>query len=217
MYWAEQEPPTLAVLDLRAQRWRPVLAHLRSAGRAVVALADDPHERRMALEAGCLDAMPVKADAEELALKVQGLVRDRRVVPAFKGAAGPLQVDLVEGWLRWCGEEVAVPRHVLVFAAALVAHAGRPVANPTLLQELGRDPWSKPYLLHKTVWRLRRALQLPRDSSFLRARRGYGYGIFPDAILGVTRIEADTARVRNEAVVAVQGHGARPGRNVTAG
>jgi DNA-binding response OmpR family regulator len=109
----------------------------------------------MALEAGCLDATSVKIQAEELALKVQGLVRDRRVVPAFKGAAGPLEVDLVEGQLRWRGEKLSVPHQVLIMAAALVAHAGRPVANPTLLQELGRDPWSKPQLLHKTAWRLR--------------------------------------------------------------
>lgn len=181
MYWAEEEPPALAVLDLRAQRWRPILAHLRSDGRAVVALADDPRERRMALEAGCLDATSVKVDAEELAVKVRGLVRERRVVPAFRGAAGPLEVDLVEGRLRWRGEEVSVPRQVLILAAVLVAHAGHPVATSTLLQELGWDPWSKPDRLHKTVWRLRRALGLPRASGFLRARRGYGYEIFPDA------------------------------------
>lgn len=181
VYWAEEEPPALAILDLRAQRWRPVLAHLRGDGRAVVVLADDPQQRRMALEAGCLDASPTKVDVDELALKVRAFVRDRRVLPAFRGSAGPLEVDLAHGWLRWRGEEVAVPRQVLLLAAVLVAHAGQPVPTATLLQELWHDPWSRPALVHKTVWRLRCALGLTRASAFLRARRGYGYGIFPDA------------------------------------
>jgi len=182
MYWIEQESPALGVLDFRVQGWRPILAHLRSDGRAIIALTDDARDRRMALEAGCIDATSVKVDAAELALKVRGLVRERRVVSAFRGSAGPLEVDLVEGRLRWHGEEIAVPRQVLILAAVLIAHAGHPVATSTLLQELWQDPWSQPGRLHKTVWRLRRAVGLARDSGFLRARRGYGYGIFPDQV-----------------------------------
>ncbi len=180
-YWTEEAPPVLAILDLRAQRWRPVLAALRSAGRLIVAVTNDPAERRMALEAGCVDATSRTVDADEMALKAYRLVRERRVVRTFTGAAGPLEVDLGEGRLRWRGEDVRVPPQVLMLAAVLIAHAGRPVATPTLLQELWQDPWSGPDRLHKTIWRLRRALGLPRDSGFLCARRGYGYGIFPDA------------------------------------
>lgn len=58
LFWVRQEPPALTLVDMRAERARMLVDHLRGEGRPVAVLSDDPSARAAALELGCLEAEP---------------------------------------------------------------------------------------------------------------------------------------------------------------
>lgn len=45
LFWAEQEPPALSLVDLRAERSWSVVERLRAEGRAVIVVSDEPGKR----------------------------------------------------------------------------------------------------------------------------------------------------------------------------
>jgi len=144
-----------------------------------VALHDDVGERVRALEAGCLDALPHSLEPDELALKVSRLVRSHHVQPRGMVAAGPLTVDLSACRLLWKDGQLTVSPLLLELAAYLAARAGRLTPVRALLQDVWSEPWANPNKVHQAMYRLRRRLGEPADSPFLVAKRGHGYGLFP--------------------------------------
>jgi DNA-binding response OmpR family regulator len=181
VFWTRRAPPALTVLDLSVEGARILLGELRRQGQAVVALSDDPQARTWALEAGCLDAILPTLERDELALKLKGLVHDRRLRRHGTIVAGPLTVDLAARLISWKGEEIIVSPLLLDLAAYLVSHAGQLTPSRVLLEEVWGEPWATSSKVHQAIWRLRHRLREPVGSSFLVGRRGNGYGVFPDA------------------------------------
>ncbi len=182
IFWARRSTPALVLLDLNVQSARLLLGEFRAEGRLLVALNDDADQRLQALEAGCVDALPQSLEPNELALKVARLARSNRVQQDGTVVAGPMTVDLSSCRLLWDGLELAVSPLLLELAAYLAAREGRLTPARTLLQDVWGEPWAHPNKVHQAVYRLRRQLGEPADSSFFVARRGHGYGLFPHAV-----------------------------------
>jgi DNA-binding response OmpR family regulator len=182
LYWARRVVPALVLLDLRVDGWRPLMRGFRREGRIVLALTDDAGTRADALEGGCLDSVPTGVGAEELALKVASLLRQRWGSGGGRITAGPLVVDLSARCLLWRGSELAVSPLLLNLAAYLAAHPGRILPTRVLLEEVWGEPWAAHNKVHQAVWRLRSLLGETADSSFLIGRQWHGYGLFPDAV-----------------------------------
>jgi DNA-binding response OmpR family regulator len=178
VFWARLASPALTVLDLCVKRSRMLLEELRREGRAVVAMSDDPQARTWALEAGCLDAILPSVEPDELALKLSGLVHGRQLRQAGMIDAGPLTVDISARRLIWKGEDIAVSPLLLDLAAYLAARPGQLTPARVLLEEVWGEPWANLNKVHQTIWRLRRCLREPAESSFVVSRHGHGYGIF---------------------------------------
>jgi len=169
-------------LDLNVQRARLLLGEFRAEGRLLVALNDDADQRLRALEAGCVDALPRSLEPDELAVKVARLARSDHLRQDGTVTAGPLTVDLSSCRLLWKGSELTVSPLLLDLAAYLAAREGRLTPARTLLHDVWGEPWAHPNRVHQAVHRLRRRLGEPPGSSFLVAKRGHGYGVFPDAV-----------------------------------
>jgi len=182
IFWARRSTPGLVVLDLNVQSSRLLLGEFRAQGRLLVALNDDADQRLRALESGCLDALPQSLEANELALKVARLARSDRVQQSGTVVAGRLTVDLSSCRLLWDGLELVVSPLLLELAAYLAAREGRLTPARTLLQDVWGEPWAHPNKVHQAVYRLRRKLGESTDSPFLVAKRGHGYGLFPQAV-----------------------------------
>jgi DNA-binding response OmpR family regulator len=181
VFWSRVASPALTLLDLGVDRSRMLLGELRREGRAVVAVSDDPQARTWALEVGCLDAIQPSVEPEELALKLSGLVHGRHLRRGGRITAGALTIDLSAGRLLWKGEDIVVSPLLLDLAAYLAARPGQLTPAPVLLEEVWGEPWASLNKVHQTIWRLRKYLREPLGSSFLVGRRGYGYGMFPEA------------------------------------
>jgi DNA-binding response OmpR family regulator len=67
-----------------------------------------------------------------------------------------------------------------------VARPGRLTPARALLEDVWGEPWADPNKVHQAMYRLRRSLGVPANSPFLVARRGHGYGLFPQASQGLT-------------------------------
>jgi DNA-binding response OmpR family regulator len=160
---------------------RLLLGEFRGEGRLMVALNDDDAERVRALEAGCVDALPHSLEPDELALKVTRLARSHRVQTGGTVVAGPLSVDLSACQLVWWGEQLNVSPLLLGLAAYLATQAGQLTSARTLLEDVWGEPWADPNKVHQAMYRLRRRLGEPADSPFFVAKRGHGYGLFPQA------------------------------------
>lgn len=182
LFWARRSTPALVVLDMNVRGARLLLGEFRGEGRLLVALNDDVGERVRALEAGCVDALPQSLEPDELALKVTQLARSDRVQPGGTVVAGPLTVDLSARRLTWNGEELTVSPLLLRLAAYLAARQGQLTPARTLLEDVWGEPWADPNKVHQAMYRLRRRLGEPADSPFLVAKRGHGYGLFPQAL-----------------------------------
>lgn len=191
LYWARREPPGLVILDLRVDGWRRLLDELRGDRPAILALSDDLEARTQALEDGCIDAPLSGLDAEHVALKAAALLRRPRVAGTGRIAAGPLVVEPSARRLVWQGRSISVPPLVLRLAASLATHAGTLVPGRVLLEEVWGEPWADLSKVHQAVWRLRRYLGEPADSSFLVGRQGQGYGLVSEP--------ASTIRARRRA------------------
>ena len=177
--WARRLPPRLTLVDLAVAESPGFLWKLRREGRAVLALSSDREARARALEAGCLDAITPDVDARELALKVAALVKGSCSVEG-QIVAGPLLVDPDERRLCWRGREVSLSPLLFDLAVHLGANAGRILPARALLDEVWGEPWAHPNKVHQAMWRLRRSLGEPADSSCLVGRPRHGYGLLPD-------------------------------------
>ena len=178
-YWMREEPPALVMIDLGVERAQFLVEHFRHEGRSVVAISNDAEARARALESGCLSA-ETSLSPEELALKIASLLRERRLRRSGTITAGPLVVDLSHRQLVWRGERFAVPPLLLNLAACLAARADEFVSVGVLLEEVWSEPWAEPAKAHRAIWRLRQ--RLPGSESFIAAKWGYGYGMFPLAV-----------------------------------
>jgi DNA-binding winged helix-turn-helix (wHTH) protein len=58
-----------------------------------------------------------------------------------------------------------------------------------LLEDVWGEPWADANKVHQAVYRLRRRLGEAPDSLFLVAKRGHGYGLFPQ----VSQADGDVA------------------------
>jgi DNA-binding response OmpR family regulator len=179
VFWTRNVQPALTVLDLSVEGSRILLGELRREGHAVVAVSDDPQARTWALESGCLDAILPAVEADELALKLKGLVRGRRLRRRGTATAGPLTVDFGARLLSWRGEKVMVPPLLLDLAGYLAARPGQLTSGRVLLEEVWGEPWANLNRVHQAMWRLRKCLREPVESSFLVGRQNHGYGVFP--------------------------------------
>ncbi len=182
IFWARRSTPALVLLDTNVRGARLLLGEFRGEGRLLVALNDDDHERLRALEAGCLDALPHSLEPDELAMKVARMTHSQHAHPRGTVVAGPLTVDLSARRLVWKDEELTVSPLLLSLAAHLAARAGQLTTVRTLLQDVWGEPWADPNKVHQAMYRLRRQLDEPADSPFLVAKRGHGYGWFPEGI-----------------------------------
>jgi two-component system, OmpR family, KDP operon response regulator KdpE len=182
IFWARRSTPALVVLDMNVRGARLLLGEFRSEGRLLVALNDDDADRVRALEAGCVDALPHSLEPDELALKVTRLARSDRVRAGGSVVVGPLTVDLSACRLVWWDEPLSVSPLLLALAAYLATWAGRLTPARTLLEDVWGEPWADPNKVHQAVHRLRRQLGEPADSRFFVAKRGHGYGLFPQAL-----------------------------------
>jgi DNA-binding response OmpR family regulator len=195
IFWARRSTPALVLLDTNVRGARLLLGEFRGDGRLLVALNDDPRERLQALEAGCLDALPHSLEPDELALKVARMTQSQRFQSRGTVVAGPLAVDLSARRIVWKDEELAVSPLLLSLAAYLAARAAQLTPARTLLQDVWGEPWADPNKVHQAMYRLRRRLGEPTDSRFLVAKRGHGYGVFPQvAHVGPARSVASVPR-----------------------
>ena len=191
VYWVRQQPPAIVLIDLGIERAWFLLQQFRAEGRAVLAMSDDAGARTRALEAGCLDAMLPSIPIQELSLKINNAVRDGRARRFGAIVAPPLVIDLSARTLVWEGTTVSASGVLVDFAACLASRPRQIVATRTLLAEVWGEPWASTDRVHRTAWRLRRTLELKRDSSFFVARWREGYGIFPEqATIGAGSIKA---------------------------
>jgi DNA-binding response OmpR family regulator len=180
IFWARRATPALVVLDTNVRGAGLLLGEFRGEGRLLVALNDDDSERVRALEAGCVDALPKSLEPDELALKVTRLTRSRGLRVSGTIVAGPLTVDLSACHLLWRDQEIGVSPLMLALAGYLASRSGQLTPARELLADVWGEPWAEPNKVHQAMYRLRRLLGEPRDSRFLIARRGHGYGIFPE-------------------------------------
>lgn len=181
LFWARLSTPAIVVLDMNVQGARLLVGEFRSEARLLVALDDDADGRVWALGAGCLDALPHSLEPDELALKLVRLARSHHAHPGGVVVAGPLTVDLSACRLVWKDQQLTVSPLLLGLAAYLAARAGQLTTVRALLQDVWGEPWADPNKVHQAMYRLRRRLGEPRDSRFFVAKRGHGYGLFPEA------------------------------------
>jgi DNA-binding response OmpR family regulator len=181
IFWARRATPALVVLDTNVRGAGLLLGEFRGEGRLLIALNDDGGERVRALEAGCVDALPKSLEPDELALKVTRLARSGDLQEGGVLVAGPLTVDLSARLLVWRGEEVSVSPLLLALSAYLASRAGRLTPARALLEDVWGEPWAAPNKVHQAMYRLRGRLGEPSGSRFLVAKRGHGYGMFPNA------------------------------------
>jgi DNA-binding response OmpR family regulator len=181
LFWARRSTPALVVLDMNVRGARLLLGEFRSEGRLLVALNDDYGERVRALEAGCVDALPKSLEPDELALKVTRLTRSKGLRATGTIVAGPLTVDFSSSSLLWRDQDLVVSPLQLALAGYLASRAGQLTPARELLTDVWGEPWADPNKVHRAMYRLRRRLGEPIDSPFLVAKRGHGYGLFPDA------------------------------------
>ncbi len=184
LFWARRATPSLVLLDTNVRGAGLLLGEFRGEGRLLVVLNDDAAERVRALEAGCVDALPHSMEPAELAMKVTRLTRSDHVQASGSVVAGSLTVDLAGCRLVWKDEELRVSPLLLSLAAYLAARAGRLTPARTLLEEVWGEPWADLNKVHQAMHRLRRRLGEPKDSDFLVARRGHGYGLCPPLSYG---------------------------------
>ncbi|MGH2596310.1 MAG: response regulator transcription factor [Actinomycetota bacterium] len=180
IFWARRATPALVVLDTNVRGAGLLLGEFRGEGRLLVALNDDDSERVRALEAGCVDALPKSLEPDELALKVTRLARSENLRRGGTIVAGPLTVDLSACHLTWRDQELGVSPLLLALAGYLASRAGKLTPARELLADVWGEPWAGPNKVHQAMYRLRHLLGEPRDSRFLIARRGHGYGMFPE-------------------------------------
>jgi DNA-binding response OmpR family regulator len=182
IFWTRSVPPALTVLDLCVEGSHILLGELRREGHAVVAVSDDPEARTWALEAGCLDAILPAVEPDELALKLKGLVHGQGLRRRGTITAGPLTVDQAAGLLSWKGEQIIVSSLLLDLAAHLALRPGQLTPSRVLLEEVWGEPWANLNKVHQAIWRLRRCLREPPESSLFVGRHGHGYGFFPQEV-----------------------------------
>ena len=94
---------------------------------------------------------------------------------------GPLEVDLSNSSIRVNGQVLTLSPRLLDLAAHLAIRSGRFVSTRTLLSEVWGEPWGDVAKVHLAMLRLRRALDRIGASWLIQTRRGFGYGLFPDA------------------------------------
>ena len=181
IFWARRATPALVLLDTNVRGAGLLLGEFRGEGRLLIALNDDDSERVRALEAGCVDALPKSMEPDELALKVTRLARSEGLRARGTIVAGPLTVDLSGGRLLWRDQEQGVSPLQLALAGHLASRAGQLTPARELLADVWGQPWADPNKVHQAMYRLRRTLGIPASSPFLVARRGHGYGVFPQA------------------------------------
>ncbi|MDP9300830.1 MAG: winged helix-turn-helix domain-containing protein, partial [Actinomycetota bacterium] len=179
IFWARRARPALVVLDTNVRGAGLLLGEFRGEGRLLVALNDDDSERVRALEAGCVDALPKSLEPDELALKVTRLARSDGLRAGGTIVAGPLTVDLPASRLLWRDKELSASPLLLNLAGYLASRPGRLTPARALLEDVWGEPWADPNKVHQAMYRLRRSLGVPANSPFLVARRGHGYGVFP--------------------------------------
>ena len=179
LFWARRATPGLVLLDTNVRGAGLLLGEFRGEGRILIALNDDDSERIRALEAGCVDALPRSLEPHELALKVTRLAHAQDLRPGGSIVAGPLTVDLSACRLLWKEEEISVSPLLLALAGYLASRPGRLTPARVLLEDVWGEPWADPNKVHQAMHRLRRRLRMPSRSPFLVAKRGYGYGLFP--------------------------------------
>ena len=182
IFWARRATPALVLLDTTVRGAGLLLGEFRGEGRLLIALNDDDDERVRALEAGCVDALPKSLEPDELALKVTRLARSEGLRARGTVVAGPLTVDLSGGLLLWGNQELEVSPLQLALAGYLASRAGQLTPARELLADVWGEPWADPNKVHQAVYRLRRSLGVPANSPFLVARRGHGYGLFPQGL-----------------------------------
>jgi DNA-binding response OmpR family regulator len=182
IFWARRATPALVLLDTNVRGAGLLLGEFRGEGRLLIALNDDDSERVRALEAGCVDALPKSMEPDELALKVTRLAGAEGLRPRGTVVAGPLTADLSGGRLLWRDKELEVSPLQLALAGYLASRAGRLTPARELLADVWGEPWAHPNKVHQAMYRLRRSLGVSANSPFLVARRGHGYGLFPEAL-----------------------------------
>jgi len=181
LFWARRATPALVLLDTNVRGAGLLLGEFRGEGRLLIALNDDGGERIRALDAGCVDALPKSLEPHELALKVTRLARSEDLRLGGSMVAGPLTVDLSAGRLLWREEEIIVSPLLLALAGYLASRPGRLTPARVLLEDVWGEPWADPNKVHQAMYRLRRRLGEAADSQVFVARRGHGYGLFPQA------------------------------------
>ena len=179
LYWARREPPALAVLDARVERWRALAREMRQDGRTVLVLTDDSRDRETALGEACLDEALTGLDHEELAARIGVLLRHGFQTDGPRVAAGLMVVDLSAHRLIWKGRSVPASPLLLRLAAYLASHAGEMVPTQVLLEQVWGQPWADARKAHQAILRLRRLLGEPADSPFLVGRQRHGYCLLP--------------------------------------
>jgi DNA-binding response OmpR family regulator len=182
IFWARRATPVLVLLDTNVRGAGLLLGEFRGEGRLLIALNDDDGERVRALEAGCVDALPKSLEPDELALKVTRLARSEGLRAGGRIVAGPLTVDLSTCRLVWRDKELSTSPLLLNLAGYLASRPGRLTPARALLEDVWGEPWADPNKVHQAMYRLRRSLGVPANSPFLVARRGHGYGLFPDPL-----------------------------------
>lgn len=190
LFWARRATPALVLLDTNIRGAGLLLGEFRGEGRLLIALNDDDGERVRALHAGCVDALPKSLEPDELAIKVTRLARSEGLRADGVIVAGPLTVDLSACRLIWRDKEFSASPLLLNLAGYLASRPGRLTPARALLEDVWGEPWADPNSVHQAVYRLRRTLGVPATSPFLVARRGHGYGVFPEAVRGSPKLTA---------------------------
>lgn len=170
-----QLPLRVAVLQAGMLRVWDAASSLTAAGVAVISVGESPEQRLLALDRGCVEALPTDSDPEEIARSVIRVWRKAGDLEGLNGQIriGPLYMDCSLRRAFWYQEQVHLSPTLFNLLGFLAKHPGEPFTTRELLVKVWADPYKTEGAVWTAVKKLRRALH--NGQWHISNLNGYGY------------------------------------------